>query len=176
METAMERYYRRKEVLLDALGRECAHCGSTDNIQFDHIDPETKSWDILTEWSKALRLQLEEVKKCQPLCKDCHKIKSDEYQTRSCVDNKFAKRGCDCDLCGDRRIREVRDWQRGKVEYSFRVRGTPYEKKRRPNSTPSSCGEVLHYNRGCRCDDCRRAKTEYCRELRQRRREAAELS
>lgn len=44
-------------------------------------------------------------------------------------------------------------------------------KKRRPNGSPPECGTALSYVRGCRCEPCRSANTEYARERRARLKE-----
>jgi len=58
----------------------CAHCGSWENLQADHIDPKTKdpkaSKRVPWSWSKARREI--ELAKCQALCKPCHLKKSSE--------------------------------------------------------------------------------------------------
>lgn len=62
---------RRKEYFKD---KKCAKCGSTKDLQLDHINPETKITNRIWSWSKNRRE--EELKKCQVLCKKCHKEKT----------------------------------------------------------------------------------------------------
>lgn len=86
-------YYRKKQYLLENVGSSCAWCGSTEDIEFDHLQPSTTS-----EKEKRARMrtgnmggnlvwnkrptnmgweQLKaEVPKLQPLCKCCHRKKS----------------------------------------------------------------------------------------------------
>lgn len=67
-----ERYKARKAELIDKLGGKCVVCGSSENLEFDHINPSTKSFSIMKQWHDDVD---EELKKCQLLCRDCHHIK-----------------------------------------------------------------------------------------------------
>jgi len=51
-------------------GQCCAKCGSTENLELDHIDPSTKVDHKIWTWTKARRDN--EYAKCQWLCKSCH--------------------------------------------------------------------------------------------------------
>lgn len=62
-------------------GRSCAFCGSTENLELDHIDPTTKdpylrrkSNHFIWRWSEERRNA--ELAKCQVLCHPCHVEKS----------------------------------------------------------------------------------------------------
>lgn len=48
----------------------CVKCGSSENVQFHHIDPATKSNEIVR--IKNVRLLRREIKKTECLCKVCH--------------------------------------------------------------------------------------------------------
>lgn len=69
-----KRRSKRLDQARNILGNKCNICGSMENIEFDHIIPETKSFLISSAkaldgpWSNLL----EELKKCQLLCKECH--------------------------------------------------------------------------------------------------------
>lgn len=69
-------YYKRKQELFAKLGGKCANCGSTEHLEFDHIDPETKSLDIGKLLNYSKRAIDTELKKCQLLCNNCHSAKS----------------------------------------------------------------------------------------------------
>ena len=77
---------RSKEVgaLLDAykLSHGCAVCGYNSNtvaLDFDHIDPNTKLFNIGRSRAKvSLEALWKEVAKCQVLCANCHRIKTFE--------------------------------------------------------------------------------------------------
>ena len=76
-EQAKIRKAEKKAYLIEMLGGKCVGCGTTENLQFDHIDRKQKSFTI----GKRLEYSLEdklipEAKKCQLLCKTCHQIKT----------------------------------------------------------------------------------------------------
>ena len=52
----------------------CVTCGSNEKLEVDHIDPKTKTTHSFWSWSDLRRN--EELKKCQVLCRACHKIKT----------------------------------------------------------------------------------------------------
>jgi len=54
--------------------KRCAHCGSTERLELDHIDPTQKVSHRIWTWSRS-RLAAETVK-CQVLCENCHKVKT----------------------------------------------------------------------------------------------------
>ena len=69
----------RRQYLREYLGGKCVRCGATERLEFDHIIKETKSFTIgssLTCFS--IEELIEEVNKCQLLCRPCHIIKSAE--------------------------------------------------------------------------------------------------
>ena len=73
----LRRQPERKVQAIAYLGGQCAHCGAVENLQFDHIVPSLKSFDVLTvgyslSWER-LRIELD---KCQLLCVACHITKS----------------------------------------------------------------------------------------------------
>lgn len=78
MNTYMKsRYFRRREQAIESLGGKCVVCGSVEELEFDHVDPSTKSFSIakaFSGWSWS-RIQVE-LDKCQLLCRDCHKVKT----------------------------------------------------------------------------------------------------
>ena len=62
---------RRAEHFRD---KACAACGSSIELELDHIDPSTKVTSVIWSWSQQRRD--EELLKCQVLCKPCHKVKT----------------------------------------------------------------------------------------------------
>ena len=65
-----KRRKKRLQEMKDKLGNKCVKCGATKNLQFDHIDPKTKCFNVNPQdsWEKTLP----ELYKCQLLCKLCH--------------------------------------------------------------------------------------------------------
>jgi hypothetical protein len=66
-----------KAYLIEMLGGKCVGCGVTENLQFDHIDRKQKLFTIGKKFQSSLELKLiPEAKKCQLLCKTCHRLKT----------------------------------------------------------------------------------------------------
>jgi len=58
------------------LGGKCLQCGSEQYLQFDHINPSTKSLELGRAAVVSLERFLAEIPKCQLLCHCCHVKKS----------------------------------------------------------------------------------------------------
>ena len=69
-------YDRRRAKIVEYLGGECAVCRGTENLEFDHVYPESKRFSIgefiTHSWDKIKV----EIDKCQLLCRECHTIKN----------------------------------------------------------------------------------------------------
>ena len=76
----------------------CKRCGSTDNLEVDHIDRKTKLISPTKLWSlsKDNPKRVEELKKCQVLCSSCHKLKNQEETVTACARHRRTKHKCDC--------------------------------------------------------------------------------
>lgn len=77
-------YYNNRVFSLEYLGGKCQVCGNSDHrvLQFDHIDPTSKIAKVTTFFNRKNRtLLIEELKKCQLLCANCHAIKTYEEGT-----------------------------------------------------------------------------------------------
>lgn len=97
----LDKYYKRKQIGLDALGGKCAVCGAGHDLEFDHIDPQTKEFTITNGFTKPLEVFMAEVRKCQLLCHEHHKGKTKKEQT---VDmhgtwGQYRNRKCRCVVC-----------------------------------------------------------------------------
>jgi 5-methylcytosine-specific restriction endonuclease McrA len=75
----LARYNKRKAEAIEILGGVCVVCGSTDNLQFDHLNPSTKKFSLGKLWSSSQDVFLEELSKCQLLCFTCHIAKTIVY-------------------------------------------------------------------------------------------------
>jgi 5-methylcytosine-specific restriction endonuclease McrA len=90
------------------LGGVCS-CGSTDRLEFDHIDPSTKKFTVGRLMSYSEAAVLEELKKCQLLCFKCHRKKTAEEQRgrepvnkgkwRHGTTTSYMAKKCRCDEC-----------------------------------------------------------------------------
>ncbi len=117
----LERWRKRKAKAIARLGGKCVRCNCGADLQFDHIDPRTKSFDVSKNWGVKEERFWAEVDKCQLLCRDCHKIKN-----REDVISGKAKRGithgkhwaayhhqCQCNLCQEYRVENNEDSYEG---------------------------------------------------------------
>ena len=87
-------------------GKRCAHCGATEGLQLDHIDPSTKVHHTVWSWRSSRRE--EELKKCQPLCATCHKRKTaqERVAAQSGVPIAALRRITDGQVAEARKLRE----------------------------------------------------------------------
>lgn len=70
------RYNDFKKFVIEYLGGCCSKCGSTNNLEIDHIDPSKKLFTIAKKWNTNKNIIIEELNKCQLLCDNCHHKKS----------------------------------------------------------------------------------------------------
>lgn len=108
----LNRYYKRKKEGRNILGNKCNKCGSTIKLEFDHVNPNDKSFTICELWGVSHDRFIKEIKKCQILCKDCHQQKTREdlgqQDARKTHGTLSSYRYCKCDLCK----KANSDWQR----------------------------------------------------------------
>jgi len=75
-----EYYQRKRTKLIEQFGGQCVKCGTTENLEFDHIDRNTKSHKISHLLaSSSFQSAVEEAQKCQLLCNSCHIEKTNEF-------------------------------------------------------------------------------------------------
>lgn len=86
---------RRADYLV---GKNCVICGSNQSLHIDHINRATKISHNIWSWSEARRL--EELAKCQVLCRICHEKKTaQEFRGPEHGISQRYRDGCRCDLC-----------------------------------------------------------------------------
>lgn len=96
------RYSRkRRGAIIDYLGGKCVECGTAERLEFDHIDPEQKSFDIKANLTLSNPEVREELEKCQLLCYDCHRAKSAREKEGFTHGTTYGwmKAKCRCQLC-----------------------------------------------------------------------------
>lgn len=117
----IKRYYRIRNESIESLGGKCNRCGSIEKLQLDHIDPKTKLFEVSTFLSIPLKDFKEELKKCQVLCWECHKIKSILEQGKKIAKGTHGTlssyRYCKCKLCKDAKSK----WQKKYLETHKRI-------------------------------------------------------
>lgn len=74
----LRRYHERRTEALTLLGGVCIRCKTDEDLNFDHIDRDTKSFPISQLWSVSRTKYLSEIAKCQILCGPCHRDKTRE--------------------------------------------------------------------------------------------------
>lgn len=92
----------RRQRFINMAGGKCKVCKSKENLEFDHIIPSSKTASVNTLMSGKISRLVEEIVKCQLLCKPCHHAKTmkEEYKEPEhgtmvmYRDNK-----CRCDRC-----------------------------------------------------------------------------
>lgn len=95
----LKRYHRRRSDSIEKLGGKCVVCGTTDNLEIDHIDRSTKTMAISGLWSCNIQRYEAELKLCQLLCEQHHKEKTSRENSVDHGGGKTGKRNCYCELC-----------------------------------------------------------------------------
>lgn len=108
------RYHERKAESLVKLGGKCVICGTTENLEFDHIDRTTKTMDINTMWSVNRKRYEEELKLIQLLCAPHHQAKTSAEQSVPHGGGLTGKRNCRCELCAPLKNAYSRELKRKK--------------------------------------------------------------
>lgn len=111
----LARYHRIRNEYIEAKGGKCIDCGIEDGLEFDHVDPSTKTLNIgkLLNVSKAKRDA--EIEKCVLRCKPCHQRKSIENGDIPSLDHGgglTGKRNCYCKLCAPLKAEYMRNWKK----------------------------------------------------------------
>lgn len=96
-----EYYHTRRAKLIAYLGDSCVHCGSEESLEFDHVEPDLKSFNInenMTLNNAEVRAELD---KCQLLCNPCHRRKSAAENSGWTHGGWYGwmKKKCDCVEC-----------------------------------------------------------------------------
>ncbi len=92
----------------------CQHCDSFLALEVDHIDPKKKSMHPSAIWSRAKKIRERELKKCQVLCKKCHKKKTIAELTHPLKHGTRTgyTKGCRCDKCREAAVTAVQVWRK----------------------------------------------------------------
>jgi len=67
---------RRRDEAIALLGGVCVKCGTSELLEFDHVDPDTKEYRISDVLMCRREIRLAELAKCQLLCEEHHLFKT----------------------------------------------------------------------------------------------------
>jgi len=93
---------QRRIEAIKLLGSKCVRCQSSESLEIDHINPDTKTLNWAKMYGASEQRFLAELAKCQLLCKTCHiekSIKEQGFQPRRHGRESMYRHGCRCDLC-----------------------------------------------------------------------------
>ena len=110
----LNRYHERRAESYSLLGGVCVVCETTEDLQIDHIDPDTKTMDVGTMWSVSRTRYLKELELCQLLCGTHHREKSSREQSVPHGGGVSGKKNCKCDPCRLKKNEYLRDYKRKK--------------------------------------------------------------
>lgn len=115
-----DRYARRRASALQALGGRCVDCGSKDDLELDHADPCSKSFEIAKRLAGCAEARLqEELKKITLRCSSCHSLKSVVERGDRPVRNRnvhgtlSSYRYCKCTACREAKAEYMRKYNSG---------------------------------------------------------------
>jgi 5-methylcytosine-specific restriction endonuclease McrA len=119
-EYQLKRYHERMATAKIRLGNRCVECGTTEDLEIDHIDPAKKTIKLSNLWSIAEHLFNAELEKCQLLCSNCHRNKSKidiGVEHGGGVSGKFIttdgkRKGCPCGPCTLKRKEYMRRYRK----------------------------------------------------------------
>jgi hypothetical protein len=114
----LDRYNRWMSEAREYLGGVCVICGTTEDLQIDHIDPNTKSFTFGSK-RPARAVWDAELKKCQLLCLEHHKEKTarEWYAARQHgTYGMYQKHGCRCDKCRSFMNNHMKEYKRSKKQ------------------------------------------------------------
>lgn len=71
-----DRFEKHREYIINMLGGKCIRCGydkCIDALDLHHRDPNEKDFTLSQKWTYKLDKLIEEAKKCDLLCSNCHR-------------------------------------------------------------------------------------------------------
>ena len=152
----------RRHLARQYLGGRCARCGSARLLQIDHIRPPSKAANVSALWTHSMERFMDELVKCQLLCKRCHaeKTLTELHGPRQHGTYRMYRHGgCRCDPCRSAACEYQRNW---KAKHGL---GSVRRNKKAEHGTTAMYG----YHR-CHCEPCRAANRIYRADYRQRMR------
>ena len=116
----LARYHKRMSEAKNKLGGKCIKCNSIENLQLDHINPETKNFTVAHLWNSKKGVFDLEISKCQLLCKKCHEEKTlvdmGRVSAKITHGTVSSYRYCKCDFCKKAKSEYMRSFRKKKKE------------------------------------------------------------
>lgn len=113
-------YRKNRDLAIELLGGKCVVCGSTQQLEIDHIDRATKSFDLGDWLSVCTPAELkEELAKCQLLCHPHHMEKSirERGQTPAAGRHGLSSyKFCKCSICTKAHADYCKEYRRKKKQ------------------------------------------------------------
>ena len=106
-----DRKRKHRQYLIEMLGGKCLGCGTTKNLQFDHIDRKQKLFCIGSSLASKLEKLIEEANKCQLLCEKCHQHKT--LVNHDCNNLAVGKRVISIETIGNKTIVTLEELAQG---------------------------------------------------------------
>ena len=85
---------QRRQGLIAALGGKCVVCGTTENLEFHHVDPTLKERQISSVISRRQAKTHPELAKCELRCEEHHNSAHSANHGHT-----LWRRGCRCAIC-----------------------------------------------------------------------------
>lgn len=108
----LARYHQRRNEAITMLGGACAKCGAVDRLEFDHVERASKTHELGYLFTQSKEATLEELKKCQLLCKPCHTEKTRSERTVGHGGGLSGIKNCKCGPCRARKREYMLEWKR----------------------------------------------------------------
>lgn len=108
----LKRYHNRRKTAIEQLGGKCVSCGSKEELEVDHINPQDKKFCLSKLWSVNEKTYQEELSKCQLLCKVCHNNKTTKEKSVEHGGGASGKRNCKCSLCKAKKAEYMKNYKK----------------------------------------------------------------
>lgn len=137
---------KRRSEAITQLGGKCEHCGSKENLEFDHIDRKSKVCNISTLWTRTKEFRDIELRKCQLLCCECHKIKTAKEFGAHVTNGMITmhKNGCRCLHC-----KEIARKQSYARKMKWKRKMALLNNQAAPPSTSMNCSTTFARSQNC---------------------------